>query len=75
MFDLSISQRARAISDDVQPRWVTIRDAAERCQCSTKTIRRWITQGHIEAERFGPRLIRVSTASLDTFGRSLGCAS
>ena len=51
--------------------WVTIQDAAERCQCSTKTMRRWITQGRIDAKRFGPRLIRVSTLSLDTFGRSL----
>ncbi|TFC26997.1 DNA-binding protein [Cryobacterium sp. MDB1-18-2] len=51
--------------------WITIQDAAEQFQCSTKTVRRWITQGRIVAKRFGPKLIRVSTTSLDTFGRSL----
>ena len=51
--------------------WVSIRDAAEQLQCSTKTVRRWITQGRIEAKRFGPKLIRVNVASLDNLGDSL----
>lgn len=51
--------------------WGTIRQAAETKQLSTKTIRRYITQGLVEAERVGPRLIRVNLASLDNLGRSL----
>ena len=51
--------------------WVTVAESAERKQLSTKTIRRYISQGLIEAERVGPRLIRVNLASLDNLGRSL----
>ena len=51
------------------PEWGTIQQAADRYQVSTKTIRRYITQGIIEAERFGPRLIRVNLSSIQ--GRSL----
>jgi excisionase family DNA binding protein len=53
------------------PEWGTVKEAADRKKVSTKTIRRYITAGIIEAERFGPRLIRVNLTSLDTVGRSL----
>lgn len=55
----------------VSPRWGTIQDAADLKKVSTKTIRRYISQGLIEAERFGPRLIRVNLSSLESVGRSL----
>ena len=51
--------------------WGTIQDAADRWKVSTKTIRRYITQGLVQAERFGPRLIRVNLTSLEQVGRSL----
>ena len=60
-----------SIKDQPTIEWGTIYQAAERKQVSTKTIRRYITQGLIEAERFGPRLIRVNLTSLDQAGRSL----
>ena len=75
MLDPNHYEHARTISVTDSNKWVTIKDAAEYCQCSTKTIRRWITLGHIEAQRFGPRLIRVNTASLDNLGRSLSYAA
>lgn len=53
------------------PKWGTIQEAADHKRVSPKTIRRYITQGLIEAERFGPRLIRVNLTSLDHVGRSL----
>lgn len=53
------------------PVWGTIQEAADSRKISTKTVRRYITQGLIEAERFGPRLIRVNLDSLDHLGRSL----
>jgi len=49
----------------------TVQQAADYLKVSTKTIRRYITQGLVEAERVGPRLIRVNLASLDNLGRSL----
>lgn len=51
--------------------WGTIQDAADRYQVSTKTIRRMIARGQIEAQRFGPRLIRVNLESLQQAGCSL----
>jgi len=51
--------------------WGTIQEAADQLKVSTKTIRRWITQGLIEAERVGPRLIRVRLNSLDQLGTPL----
>ena len=55
----------------ISPKWGTIQEAADHYKVSAKTIRRYITQGLIEAERVGPRLIRVNLASLDQLGRSL----
>ena len=51
----------------------TVQEAADYLKVSTKTIRRYISQGLVEAERVGPRLIRVNLASLDNLGRSLQC--
>lgn len=53
------------------PKWGTIQQAADLYQVSTKTIRRMIARGQINAQRFGPRLIRVDINSLDQAGRSL----
>ena len=49
----------------------TVQEAADYLKVSTKTIRRYISQGLVEAERVGPRLIRVNLASPDNLGRSL----
>jgi excisionase family DNA binding protein len=49
----------------------TVQEAADYLKVSTKTIRRYIAQGRIEANRVGPRMIRVNLASLDRLGRSL----
>ena len=65
-----MSVHTAASTSPVQ-QWVTIAQSAERKKLSTKTIRRYISQGLIEAERVGPRLIRVNLASLENLGRSL----
>lgn len=55
-----------------QPRhWGTVAQAAESQHVSTKTIRRWIADGIIYAERIGPRRIRVDLDSLETAGTPL----
>jgi len=53
------------------PEWLTVAQCAERYQLSIKTIRRMIARGEIEANRFGPRLIRVNADSLALVGRPL----
>lgn len=52
--------------------WVPIAHAAAARAVSIKTIRRMIARGEIEARRFGPRLIRVSLASLEQAGQPIG---
>lgn len=49
----------------------SIRTAAQITEVSEKTIRRWIADGLIRAERIGPRLIRVDLESLHDLGRPL----
>jgi len=39
--------------------------AALRLNCSTRTLRRRISDGSLTGYRFGPRLIRVSVAEVD----------
>ena len=51
--------------------WITIAEGAESVGVSTKTIRRWVTAGLVDARRFGPRLIRIDPASLHSLGRNL----
>jgi len=55
----------------IRPIWCTVQEAADYKKVSTKTIRRYIASGLIEAERLGPRLIRVNIVSLDNLGRTL----
>jgi excisionase family DNA binding protein len=46
--------------------FMTIRELAEMYRVSEKTIRRWISSGHLDAERLpGGRLIRIDIANLE----------
>ena len=42
----------------------SVRDAAEFHRVSEKTIRRWIQQGILPAERVGPKLIRIDRTEM-----------
>ena len=44
----------------------TVEDVAEFCQVSTKTVRRWIQRGELQAVRLGA-LVRVPHEELDAF--------
>jgi excisionase family DNA binding protein len=59
------------LSISVSPEWVTVQEAADLKKISVWTLRRYITQGRIQAERIGPRLIRVNLASLENLGRPI----
>lgn len=52
--------------------WITIPQAAEALQVSTRTIRNMIARGDVPAKRIGPRLVRVN---LDDVGRRIGGAA
>ena len=53
------------------PAELTKQQAADRKQVSVKTIDRWIAEGRIEALKYGPRLVRIRTESLDNLGRAI----
>jgi len=61
----------RALRQDVlRGEWVTVREAAEYRRVSDYTIRRWVRQGKLQADRpggVGGRL-RISRASLEKLG-------
>ncbi len=46
----------------------TIRDIAERWQCSERQVRRVIQKGDLSAHKFG-RLVRISEADLRIYER------
>lgn len=50
---------------------VSLAVGAERKGVSVKTVRRWITEGRLPAERLGPRLIRIKVADLDAVGEEV----
>ncbi len=49
------------------PEWLTIEQAAEWLQVSTKTIRRYIESGSIPAVNLGGRAIRIRRLDLDAW--------
>lgn len=42
----------------------SVQEAAAYFKVTDRTIRRWISTGEIQAERFGPRLVRVDISSM-----------
>jgi excisionase family DNA binding protein len=52
--------------------YLTIRETADRCRVSTKTVRRWVASGALRAVRAGSRRLLVSP---DTLARFLTPAS
>jgi len=54
---------------------LSIQQAAAHLGVAPKTVRRWISQGIIPAERVGPRLIRIRQADVEAVGRRIPAAS
>lgn len=61
--------------DMVRNAWGTIPEVAAEIGVSPRTVRRMISRGEIEANRVGPRLIRVRWSSLDQLGKPLAVAA
>jgi excisionase family DNA binding protein len=51
---------------------LSLRAAGRYCDVDERTIRRWISAGHLNALRVGPRLIKVEVAELDRIMRPAG---
>ena len=54
------------ITHHADSRLLTVKDVAEMCGVSLKTVRRWIASGELHVYRLG-RQLRVSPADLATF--------
>lgn len=59
---------------DLLPRYPTIEQVATHYNVSTKTVRRWLAEGHITGRRLGGRLIRLDRDSVLTMGYPVGGA-
>ena len=57
------------------PELVGLPEAADYCDVSYRTIRRWIVDGRLKAVRVGPRLLKVSIADLDALQQPVGGAA
>ncbi len=44
--------------------FITVAEAAKRCDVHPQTIRRWIKEGVLQGYRVGPRNLRVRTSDL-----------
>ena len=60
---------ARCITEATD--YLSVREAADRCDLSEKTIRRYIAAGKLPAFRVGPRNVRIRVGDLDAFARPI----
>ena len=51
--------------------WGTLEQAAKLLAVSPQTMRRYIAQGLVYAERVGPKLIRVDLNAVDALGEPM----
>ncbi|MCB1265048.1 MAG: helix-turn-helix domain-containing protein [Mycobacterium sp.] len=52
-----------------------LQEAADRCDVSYRTVRRWIAAGRINAVRVGPRLLKVNARDVDALIQPVGGAA
>jgi excisionase family DNA binding protein len=49
--------------------YLTVNETAEREKISTKTVYKYIKEGRLEAQKFGPRSYRISIDAIDALYR------
>jgi excisionase family DNA binding protein len=57
------------------PELVSLQEAADYCDVSYRTVRRWVASGRLKGVvRVGPRLLKVDAAELEAFLQPVGGA-
>lgn len=51
---------------------IGIQEAADYCNVSYRTIRRWIADGRLNAVRVGPRLLKVAASDVEALRQPVG---
>jgi excisionase family DNA binding protein len=54
------------------PELIGLQAAADRCDVSYRTIRRYIANGRLKAVRVGPRVLKVDAADVEQLLRPVG---
>lgn len=54
--------------------YITLAEAAEHLGVSSRTVRRYITEGRLAGYRVGPRLVKVKRVDLDDLMRPIPTA-
>lgn len=57
------------------PRQLTIAEVAQARGVHVNTVRRWIADGYLRAERVGPRIIRINADDVAALGRTIPSAA
>lgn len=65
---------ARAPARRRAARWAYLPDAEQYSGIPRRTLRRWISEGRLPAERYGPRRIRVDLNDLDALASPIPAA-
>ncbi|HRD10508.1 MAG TPA: helix-turn-helix domain-containing protein [Mycobacterium sp.] len=58
-----------------RPELIGLQEAADLCDVSYRTIRRWISGGHLNAVRIGPRLLKVELSAVEALKQPVGGAA
>lgn len=57
------------------PELIGLPEAADYCDVSYRTIRRWISSGRLNAVRIGPRLLKVKRSEVIALSQPVGGAA
>lgn len=72
-----MARSSATAAPETGPRWATLAEAAAYAHVPVKTLRDWISKGHLPAYKMGPQrtsLLQVDLADLDALRRQVPSA-
>lgn len=67
--------RNKSTEQHARPVWMSIQEVADELGVTTRTVRRWVAAGSLDASRVGPRNIRIRAADVDRLSEPIPCAT